>query len=124
MAVEVVLLAPLLVAFMLLVLAFGRFVAVRGEIEAASRDAARAASLERDAGAAQAAATAAADLQVPDSADCGGAEVGGNFAAGGTVTVTLRCNVDLSDLGLIGLGGSTEFVAESAAPIDVFRRTG
>ncbi len=32
MSVEIVLITPLLVAFMLLVVAFGRYVAVRGEV--------------------------------------------------------------------------------------------
>ena len=45
MAVEVVLLAPVLVAFVILVVAMGRYVSVRGDVEAAARDAARAGSV-------------------------------------------------------------------------------
>jgi Flp pilus assembly protein TadG len=123
MAVEVTLLAPLMVGFMLLVVAFGRYVAVKGQVEAASRDAVRAASLERTEGAAAAAATAAAEAQLKGRADCSQSDLGGNFAAGGVITVTLRCRVSYSGLGLIGLPGSVIVESVSAAPIDVYRRT-
>ena len=43
MAVEVVILAPVLLMFVMLVVAGGRYVGVQGDIEAAARDAARAA---------------------------------------------------------------------------------
>ena len=46
MAVEVVILAPVLLMFVMLVVAGGRYVSVQGDIEAAARDAARAASLQ------------------------------------------------------------------------------
>lgn len=123
-AVEVTLLAPLMVAFMLLVVAFGRAVAVKGQVEAASRDAVRAASFERSSAAASGAAIRTARAQLDGRADCTGADLGGTFAAGGVITVTLRCKVDYSDLGLIGVPGSLTVESESAAPLDVYRRTG
>src|SRR5690606_5351278 len=46
MAVELVILAPLLMAFVMLIVLVGRFVTVQGDIDAAARDAARAASLQ------------------------------------------------------------------------------
>jgi Flp pilus assembly protein TadG len=124
MAVEIVLLAPVMMAFMMLVVAGGRYVAVRGDIEAASRDAVRAASLERTAGAAEAAAvdTAAAALQ--DVGQCQNAALSGNFVSGGTITVTVTCDVSYDGLGLIGLPGSKTVTISSSAPIDLYRRTG
>lgn len=124
MAVEIVLLAPVMMAFMMLVVAGGRYVAVRGDIEAASRDAVRAASLERTAGAGQAAAvdTAIAALQHPDQ--CQNAALSGNFVSGGTITVTITCEVSYDGLGLIGLPGSKSVTISSSAPIDLYRRTG
>ncbi|NEA31505.1 pilus assembly protein [Streptomyces sp. SID13031] len=124
MAVEIVLLAPVMMAFMMLVVAGGRYVAVRGDIEAASRDAVRAASLERDVGTAQAAAvdTAIAALQHPDQ--CQDPELSGNFVSGGMITVTLTCEVSYDGLGLIGLPGTKRITISSSAPIDVYRRTG
>lgn len=122
MAVEVVILTPVLVAFFLLVVAFGRYVAVRGDVEAAARDAARAASLERTAGAAQAAANAAVAAVTPGG--CRGVALSGGFVAGGTVTARVTCSVPLGDLGLPGLPGAVTVVGTSAAPLDVYRRTG
>ncbi len=124
MAVEIVLLAPVMMAFMMLVVAGGRYVAVRGDIEAASRDAVRAASLERTQGAGQAAAvdTAIAALQHPDQ--CQNAALTGNFVSGGTITVTITCEVSYDGLGLIGLPGSKSVTISSSAPIDLYRRTG
>jgi Flp pilus assembly protein TadG len=124
MAVEVVLLTPVLVAFLLLVVAFGRYVAVRGEVEAASRDAARAASLERSTGAASRAATRTANASLGGKLDCTAARMSGAFVAGGTVNATLSCRVPLTDLGLLGLPGSVTVAATSSAPLDLYRRTG
>ncbi len=124
MAVEMVLLTPVLIAFLLLVVACGRYVAVRGDVESASRDAARAASLERDAGDAENAATQTANASLSrNRAVCRPAQLGGEWRAGGTVTVTLTCRVSYSGLGLIGLPGGVNLTATSAAPLDLYRRT-
>lgn len=125
MAVELVLMAPVLVAFLLLVIAAGRFVAVRGEIESASRDAARAASLERTLGAAAGAAGSTARAALDGRWNCNAPSFGGTrWVAGGTVTVTLTCRVSYSGLGLIGLPGSATVTGDSSAPLDLYRRTG
>jgi hypothetical protein len=124
MAVEMVLLAPVMVAFLLLVIAFGRFVAVRGEVEAASRDAVRAASLERTGDAAADSAGRTANASLAGRWRCDEVQLGGDFAAGGTITVHLECDVPLSGLGLLGLPGSVTVDGESSAPLDLYRRTG
>lgn len=124
MAVEIVLLAPVMMAFILLVVACGRYVALRGDIEAASRDAVRAASLERTAGEAEAAAGAVAAASLRNPEQCGPILLTGDFVAGGTITVTVSCTVSYAGLGLIGLPGTKEFSASSSAPLDTYRRTG
>jgi len=126
MSVEVVLTVPILVMFTLLVLAGGRYVAVRADIDAAARDAARAASFERSEPAARAAALAAANASdVNDSfSACEVANIDGDFEAGGVVDVTVRCTVSNRGLGLVGLTGSRDFEASSSAPIDQYRRFG
>lgn len=124
MAVEVVLLTPVLVAFTMLVVAGGRYVSVRGDIEAAARDAVRAASYERSYAAATAAAAQAASASLDRSTDCAVASLTGDFAAGGTIRVELHCRVPLDGLGLVGLSGSLPVDADSAAPLDTYRRTG
>lgn len=124
MSVELVILFPVMVAFTLLVVACGRYVAVRGDIEAASRDAARAASLERTQDAAERAAdeVAAAALEHPEL--CQRVELSGAFSAGGTITATVTCDVSYDGLGLIGIPGSKRLSASSSAPLDTYRRTG
>jgi hypothetical protein len=125
MAVEVTLITPVLVVFMLMVVAFGRLVWVRGQVEAASRDAARAASLERSLGDATGAALDVMDAQLQGRARCDDPQFPGtDFEAGGVVNVRLTCEVSYSQLGLLGLGGGTTVTAESSAPLDINRRTG
>jgi Flp pilus assembly protein TadG len=123
MAVEVVLLAPVMVAFLLLVVWFGRYVAVRGEVEAASRDAVRAASMERSSGAAENAARQTANSVLAGRWECSQVQLGGAFVAGGTITVDLECAIPVSDLGLIGIPGTVSVHGGSAAPLDLYRRT-
>ena len=124
MAVEIVLLAPVMVAFLLLVIALGRYVAVRGEVEAASRDAVRAASLERESGAAKDAAVQTASASLAGRWQCEELLLEGDFVAGGTITVRLKCAVPVSDLGLLGLPGTVSVKGASSAPLDLYRRTG
>jgi Flp pilus assembly protein TadG len=126
MAVEIVILAPVMLAFMMLVVAAGRLVAVKGDLEAASRDAARAASLERDTGTAEARAREVVDASLDkQTTRCLGTSLGGsNFVAGGFVRVSLDCQVSYDGLGLIGLPGSVTVKTSSTAPIDTYRRTG
>ena len=118
-----ILLAPVLVAFLLLVIAFGRYVSVRGEVEAASRDAVRAASLERSAGAAEDSAQRTANAAL-NGWTCDPVVLGGTFTAGGTIEVSLRCHVRFNDLGLLGLPGNASVTGDSSAPLDLYRRTG
>ncbi len=124
MAVEMVILAPVMLVFILLVVACGRYVGVRGDIEAASRDAVRAASLERTADAATAAADRVAAIAVEHPERCEPAELTGEFVAGNTITVTVTCDVSYAGLGLLGLPGSKRVSASSSAPLDTYRRTG
>lgn len=121
MAVEVVLMAPVMMAFVVLVVAGGRYVGVRGDIEAAARDAVRAASMAASSDAAIEVANdiAAASLQRPG--DCRPAELSGIFAPDETITVTVTCEVSYDGLGLLGLPGSATLTASSSAPVDRYR---
>ena len=121
MAVEVVILAPVLLMFVMLVVAGGRYVSVQGDVEAAARDAARAASLEDNRAAAQQAAysTYVASL---DGSDCAFTFDGSGWGPDGTVSVRLVCDVPYGDLGLIGLPGHVTINAESHVRLDPYRR--
>lgn len=122
MAVELVLLAPVLVCFLLLVVAGGRYVGVQGDVDAAARDAARAASLQSSRSDAYAAAVHAVAAQLEGSSDCAPLDFGGDFEAGGEVVIRLSCRVSYSGLGLIGLPGHVTITSESASPLDPYRR--
>jgi hypothetical protein len=124
MAIEMVVLAPVLVMFVLVVVAFGRYVAVRGDVEAASRDAVRAASFERSSPDAADVAKATANASLNGRWTCTPTDLGGDFKAGDVVSITLSCQVPWTDLGLIGLKGSKTVTATSQAPLDLYRRTG
>ena len=93
----------------------------------AARDAARAASLERDAAAAPAAARQAAEATLAERAltcaDLSVATDTGAFAPGGAVAVTVRCRVALSDLSPLAVGDKT-IERRFEAPIDRFRGLG
>ena len=123
MAVEVVLMIPILFMFTLLVVAGGRYVSVRADIEAAARDAARAASYERSYDDAASAASEVATSALDSFASCQVDDLGGDFESGGEVEVTLRCDIPNDGLGLIGLSGSLPVTASASAPLDTYRRT-
>jgi Flp pilus assembly protein TadG len=123
MAVELVILTPVLMMFVMLIVACGRYVAVQGDMQATARDAVRAASLQRDTAAAHAAAGQVIAQSLDRDTSCSGFTLSG-FAAGGTARIDLNCSVSYAGLGLIGLPGSVGVSAASNAPIDVYRRTG
>lgn len=122
-AVEFVLMVPILVMFTLLVIAGGRLVSVRADVEAAARDAARAASYERSAPDAGRAAQTTVAAQLDPFWSCRPASTSSGFDSGGVVEVTITCAVPMDDLGLIGLGGTIDVEVTGAAPLDTYRRT-
>lgn len=125
MAVEIVILTPVLFAFVVLVVVFGRYVAVRGDVDAAARDAAREASLQASAGAAEAAARQTVAAQLDGGTTCQGISFAGTeWAPGGRVEVTLRCRTSLAGLGLIGVPGSVDVEGSSIVPLDPYRSFG
>ena len=101
----------------------GRLGSAKGDVESAARDAARAASLTGTPGhaAGDARARANASLEERNRSCAGGPSVAvntANFAAGGTVTVTVTCNVAVADLGFLG---SRDVTATAVEVIDTFR---
>ena len=123
MSVEMIVLVPVLLLIVMIAVAGGRLVSAEGMVQAAARDAARAASIERSAGDADAAARRSLAAADTANAQCsGGVDVGG-FGRGGTVTATVSCRVELSDLGLVFLPGATTVTASSTAPVDTWRGT-
>lgn len=123
--VELTLLTPLLLVFLLLIVALGRFANTRADVDAAARDAARAASFARNTGSAQAdAQTAAAATLREGGVDCRSMTVSvdyTNFRPGGTVAVDVSCSVDLADVSLLRLPGTKTMAARFVSVIDLYR---
>ncbi|MFB4297897.1 TadE family protein [Actinomadura sp. NTSP31] len=124
MSLELVLVTPLFVAFLLFLAGAGRMVDAQSQVDGAARDAVRAASIARDSRSAQRLAEETATAGLRDSRWCsGGPTVRTNvshFEPGGRVEVTILCDVDLSDLAFIGLPGTKQLQGRSVAPIDTF----
>ncbi|HEX2317195.1 MAG TPA: TadE family protein [Thermomonospora sp.] len=128
MSLELVLLTPVFVMFLLLLAAAGRVVDAQSQIDGAARDAVRAASIARSAGDARRFAERAAGDSLRDTHWCrGGPSVSTDtrqWGPGGRVTVTVSCTVDLGDLAFIGLPGSRTFTGDAVAPIDRYTYRG
>ena len=128
LTVELVLLTPLLFALLAFLVGLGRAADARGRLIGAVRDAARAASIETTPAAAARAAqdTALANLSGA-GLECRNPQVAtdtSTFRPGGTVRVTIRCALDLSELVVSGLPGRTTLTADATAPLDRYSSTG
>ena len=124
-ALSLVIVAPVIVVLLLLVVAFGRFAYSRQLVEQASAAAARAASLASSAGQAQQRAQSAAAASLGDAGvSCTGTsvDVDADFRPGGTVTVTLSCTADLTDLAMAGVPGSTTVTSTSSSIVETYRQ--
>jgi Flp pilus assembly protein TadG len=123
-SVELVILAPLLVAMLLFVVLLGRFANLRVDVQGAARDAARTASLQRSQSSASASASDTAQLSLQTAGtSCSNLNVQTNtdsFHAGGRVTVDIYCDVPMSDLALLPIGTKTVH-ARFVEPVDVYR---
>lgn len=128
---EVVLLAPLVIGFIMFLVCFGVLVDARGTVQGAARDAARMGSLQRDDATANTSAydAAAADLGNTCSGPFEVQQVDPNskapshdFAAGQLYTIKVTCTVTLTGLDWFSVGSQT-IISYSTAPLDIFRRT-
>ena len=131
-ALEMVLLAPILLVVLLLIIGAGRISVGAGKGDQAAAVAARAASLEHSAEAAQASAAAVAASALTDSGlTCESMNVSidtsGFAAPAGTpssVVVDVTCSVALSDLAIPGLPGSYIVSGHAASPLDIHQERG
>lgn len=124
-ALELVLVAPVILVMLLMVIGLGRMANARQEVTAVAADAARAASLERNTSMSAAAAKDAAARSLADGGiSCTGLDVDVDVSAyrpGGQVTVRVACTTLLSDVAMSGLPGKRVFTASSTVPIETYR---
>jgi Flp pilus assembly protein TadG len=128
-AVELTLLVPALLLMLGLLVAGGRLWFARATVNEAAQTAARAASLSRSAyAAASAGRDAGAESLATAGLRCRTTSVSINTAAFGvpagtpsTVTSTVSCVVDFSDVLLPGWPGSMELTGRGSAALDTYR---
>ncbi|MDX3348945.1 TadE/TadG family type IV pilus assembly protein [Streptomyces anthocyanicus] len=121
--IEVVILAPVMILFILVLVAFGQLVDGRGALDGAARDAARAGSIQKDHGTAMAEAKKAAEANLADV--CSGpvsvVQKSAGFEPDTLFTVEVSCEV--RGLDAIGLNIPTTLSATFSSPLDPYRRT-
>jgi Flp pilus assembly protein TadG len=122
----IIVVVPLALALVLVFVLFGRQGVAAEEVTHAAAVAARAASMQRDPGAAQSAATAAASSTLAEAGrTCAGgpsvAVSASSWDAGGVVSVTVTCQVS----GIASIGAAGRSISGSArATIDAYRSYG
>ncbi|WP_095935912.1 TadE/TadG family type IV pilus assembly protein [Streptomyces sp. Tue6028] len=120
--VEVVILAPVMILFILVLVAFGQLVDGRGALDGAARDAARAGSLQREETTAMSEAQKAADADLADV--CSGpvtvTKTSTGFADAELFTVEVSCQV--RGLAMLGLDVPTTLTSSFTSPLDPFKR--
>jgi len=128
-SLELVIIAPLILALFMVIVAVGRYELGSGKIDQAAGAAARAASQQVSAVQAEPAAAAAAQSSLASAGvTCQNIAVsvdtaGFTVAAGSTadVTVTVSCTVSWSDLTIPGWPGNKDIRASAASPLDTRR---
>ncbi|MBO0833018.1 MAG: pilus assembly protein [Actinobacteria bacterium] len=128
-ALELVVLAPILLGLLGLVIAAGRTAVAEGSVAAAARDAARQASISLSPAAAQANGQASAEaalrqdgihchpVVVIDTSQFTSVPVG----QPASVTAAVSCTVPLANLALPGLPGTARLRASFTSPLDIYR---
>lgn len=128
-SVELVVLAPVLLLFVLGVVFAGRYALAQQAVQAAAAEGARAASIARSADAAGGAATGAASASLANQdVRCASSTVTVDVTAfalrpgiPGEVSATVVCVVDMSDLSFPGIPGDRTLESTVSSPLDSYR---
>jgi Flp pilus assembly protein TadG len=122
---EAVIFAPFAILALGVVLLAALRGGVQSQVTTAARDAARAASLQSSFPQAQSEAQRIVAAKFAGTRPCARVRVTvaqpSTFRAGGQVTVTVVCQVDLSGVAVPGLPGSMDVIAESTEILDRHR---
>lgn len=125
MALEMVILAPILLVLFMFLLACGRYFQTSSLLESAARDGARSASQSRSLGEAQRRVDDAVTRTMSQAvASCKESASGGittAFSAGRPLSVEVTCTINYRDLGLLGIGGDTKITKRFSSSVDPYR---
>jgi len=120
--IEVVILAPIMILFILVLVAFGQLVDGRGAVDGAARDAARAGSIQHDQSIAMAQAVAAVQADLDDTCVDGTLQVSqtsAGFEPDTLFTVEVSCTI--RGLGSLGLDIQKTLTTTASSPLDPYR---
>jgi Flp pilus assembly protein TadG len=131
-AIEAAVGVPAFALFIGLIIFGGRVATTHQSVQTAAADAARAASIERTSSSARDAALSAATtslsnqgvhcLDIDVSVDA--SQFSRTVGKAASISVSVQCRLDLSDLSVPGVPGSRLIKATMASPIDTWRERG
>ncbi|MFF0341143.1 TadE/TadG family type IV pilus assembly protein [Kribbella sp. NPDC004875] len=125
MALEMVILAPVLLALFMFLLACGRYFQTSSLLESAARDGARSASQARSLPEAQTrvdqAVSGTMAQGVKSCKESAAGSITTGFVAGQPLSVEVTCTINYRDLGLLGLGGDTKITKRFTSSLDPYR---
>ncbi|MFF1816353.1 TadE/TadG family type IV pilus assembly protein [Kribbella sp. NPDC058245] len=125
MALEMAVLAPILLILFMFLLACGRFFQTSSLLESAARDGARAASMSRSQTEAQIrvndAVTRTMGQAVKSCKETASGVITTTLAAGAPMTVEVTCTIDYRDLSFLGLSGDTTITKRFTSSVDPYR---
>jgi Flp pilus assembly protein TadG len=125
MALEMVILAPVLLLLFMFLLACGRYFQTSSLLESAARDGARSASQARSLPEAQTrvdeAVSTTMGQAIKSCKDSASGSITTGFVAGSPLSVEVTCTINYRDLGLLGLGGDTTITKRFTSSLDPYR---
>ncbi|GAA0617297.1 pilus assembly protein [Kribbella sandramycini] len=125
MALEMVILAPILLILFMFLLACGRYFQTSSLLESAARDGARAASQSRSLPEAQGrlddAVSRTMDQSIKSCKATAAGTVTSALTAGAPLSVEVTCTIDYRDLNLLGIGGDTTITKRFSSSVDPYR---
>ncbi|WP_129307496.1 TadE/TadG family type IV pilus assembly protein [Streptomyces sp. L2] len=123
--VEVVILAPVMMLFILVLVAFGQLVDGRGAVDSAARDAARAGSIQKDPATAmrEARRVAADDLANVCSGPVSVVQTSTGFNPKIDPFFTVEVSCQVRGLAMLGLDIPTHLSASFSSSLDPYRRS-
>jgi Flp pilus assembly protein TadG len=125
MALEMAILAPILLVLFMFLLACGRYFQTSALLESAARDGARSASQARALAPAQGrvddAVGRSLDQAVESCKSTAAGTITSAFAPGSPLSVEVSCTIDYRDLGLLGLSGDTRITKRFSSSLDPYR---
>lgn len=125
MALEMVILAPVLLLLFMFLLACGRYFQTSSLLESAARDGARSASQARSLPDAQSrvdtAVSTTMNQAIKSCKTTASGSITTGFVAGSPLSVEVTCTINYRDLGLLGLGGDTTITKRFTSSLDPYR---